>query len=206
MTSIFLVGPMGSGKSTVGRALARKIGYRFLDSDREIESRCGVDIPTIFDYEGESGFRDRESRMINELTNMPGIVLATGGGSILRDDNRAILKSRGHVILLQVDIKEQLRRVAFDTNRPLLQTADPAARLRALMEEREPIYKAVAHVEISTDSRRMYNVVTRILRHLKKVDVAIEPAPCEPLDGAPGEEPLTHGPGSPAISATDSTD
>ena len=94
MTSIFLVGPMGSGKSTVGRALANKIGYQFLDSDREIEARCGVDIPTIFDYEGESGFRDRESRMINELTNLPGIVLATGGGSVLREENRTYLQDR----------------------------------------------------------------------------------------------------------------
>lgn len=171
MTSIFLVGPMGSGKSTVGRALARKIGYRFIDSDREIEARCGVDIPTIFDYEGEAGFRDREARIINELTMLPGLVLATGGGAVLREANRQHLMSRGYVILLQVDIKEQLRRVGFDANRPLLQTADPEARLRSLMEEREPIYKSVADAEISTDSRRMYHVVSRILRHLKKCDI-----------------------------------
>lgn len=175
MTSIFLVGPMGSGKSTVGRALARKIGFRFIDSDREIEARCGVDIPTIFEYEGEAGFRDREARMIDELTNLPGIVLATGGGAVLRDANRVNLATRGHVILLQVDIKEQLRRVAFDSNRPLLQTDDPAARLKALMEEREPIYKKVADVAISTDSRRMYHVVSRILRHLKQEKICLEP-------------------------------
>ena len=190
MTSIFLVGPMGSGKSTVGRALANKIGYRFLDSDREIEARCGVDIPTIFDYEGESGFRDRESRMINELTQLPGLVLATGGGSVLRDENRTHLKSRGHVILLQVDIKEQLRRVAFDSNRPLLQTDDPAARLKALMEEREPIYKSVADVEISTDSRRMYHVVTRILRHLKQRALPLIPPTSESMGIPSGTEPL----------------
>ncbi len=204
MTSLFLVGPMGSGKSTVGRALANKIGYQFLDSDREIEARCGVDIPTIFDYEGEAGFRDRESRMIDELTNLPGIVLATGGGSILRDENRNHLKGRGHVILLQVDIKEQLRRVAFDSNRPLLKTDDPEARLKSLMEEREPIYKSVADIEISTDSRRMYHVVTRILRHLKKTEVPLEPAPKElrgvntrkeplkkPIGNRPGIDPKT---------------
>ncbi|MFK7852459.1 MAG: shikimate kinase AroK [Granulosicoccus sp.] len=179
MTSIFLVGPMGSGKSTVGRALARKIGFRFVDSDREIEARCGVDIPTIFDYEGEAGFRDREARMIDELTQQAGIVLATGGGSVLREANRSNLKNRGHVILLQVDIKEQLRRVAFDSNRPLLQTENPAARLKALMEEREPIYNEVAHVTISTDSRRMYHVVSRIMRHLKKADVCLDPPPSE---------------------------
>lgn len=190
MTSIFLVGPMGSGKSTVGRALANKIGYQFLDSDREIEARCGVDIPTIFDYEGEAGFRDRESRMIDELTKLPGIVLATGGGSILREQNREFLASRGHVILLQVDIKEQLRRVAFDSNRPLLKTDDPEARLKSLMEEREPIYKAVADVEISTDSRRMYHVVTRILRHLKKSKVTLEVAPKEKQELKAVKEPL----------------
>lgn len=174
MTSIFLVGPMGSGKTTVGRALARRIGFEFFDSDREIESRCGVDIPTIFDYEGEAGFRDREQRVIDELTAVPGIVLATGGGAILREVNRTHLATRGHVILLKVDIKEQLRRVAFDTNRPLLKTEDPEARLKALMLEREPIYKAVAHVEISTDSRRMYHVVGRILRHLKQQRICLD--------------------------------
>lgn len=177
MTSIFLVGPMGSGKSTVGRALARKIGYRFIDSDREIEARCGVDIPTIFDYEGEAGFRDRESRVIDELTRLPGLVLATGGGSVLREENRSHLMTRGHVVLLQVDIKEQLRRVGSDSNRPLLQSDDPRARLKALMEEREPIYKSVADVGISTDSRRMYHVITRILRHLKQADISLEPGP-----------------------------
>ena len=184
MTSIFLVGPMGSGKSTVGRALARKIGFRFIDSDREIEARCGVDIPTIFEYEGEAGFRDREARIIDELTQLPGIVLATGGGSVLREANRVNLSSRGHVILLQVDIKEQLRRVAFDSNRPLLQTDDPAARLKALMEEREPIYKKVADVAISTDSRRMYHVVSRILRHLRQEDICLEP-PIKAQQSAP---------------------
>ena len=174
MTNIFLVGPMGSGKSTVGRALARKIGFRFIDSDREIEDRCGVDIPTIFEYEGEQGFREREERIIDELTALPGIVLATGGGSILRDINRQHLMSRGCVILLQVDIKEQLRRVSCNTNRPLLQTADPEARLRALMEEREPIYKQVAHLQVSTDSRRMHHVVVRILRQLKQHKICLD--------------------------------
>lgn len=190
MTSIFLVGPMGSGKSTVGRALANKIGYQFVDSDREIEARCGVDIPTIFDYEGEVGFRDRESRMIDELTCLSGIVLATGGGSILREENRERLTSRGYVILLQVDIKEQLRRVAFDSSRPLLQTDNPEARLQSLMEEREPIYKALANVEISTDSRRMYHVVTRILRHLKKNKIDLQAVSNDELALPVGNEPL----------------
>ncbi len=168
MASIFLIGPMGSGKSTVGRALARKLDYSFFDSDREIEARCGVDIPTIFDYEGETGFRDREERIIDEFTNMPDVVLATGGGSILRQKNRDRLHRRGHVILLSVDIREQLRRVAFDANRPLLHGGNPEEKLRSLMEQRAPIYKSIAHVQVSTDARRMQHVVSRIYRHLKK--------------------------------------
>jgi len=165
---------MGSGKSTVGRALARRIGYRFFDSDRELEARCGVDIPTIFEFEGEKGFRDREERIIEELSAMPGVVLATGGGSVLRHTNRKCLSERGCVILLQVDIKEQLRRVAFDSNRPLLQTDDPEAKLRALMQERDPIYKSVAHLSVSTDSRRMHHVVSKILRLLRQHDVCLK--------------------------------
>ena len=167
MTSIFLIGPMGAGKSSVGRSLASKLRYEFYDSDREIEARCGVDIPTIFDYEGEIGFRDREAAMIDELTALPNIVLATGGGAILRDANKHCLRDRGHVVLLSVELKEQFRRIGLDNKRPLLNTADPKARLRALMQERAPTYKALAHVEIATDSRRMHHVVTRILRHLK---------------------------------------
>ncbi len=171
MSNIFLIGPMGSGKSTVGRALAKKIGYDFLDSDREIESRCGVDIPTIFDYEGEIGFRDREERIIDELSSQQKLVLATGGGSVLRESNRDHLKSRGYVILLSVDLDEQMRRVGSDTKRPLLKADDPKAILRKLMDERAPLYKSVADIEVSTDSRRMYHVVTRIIKHLKSNDV-----------------------------------
>ncbi len=167
MASIFLIGPMGAGKSSVGRSLANKLRYDFFDSDREIEARCGVDIPTIFDYEGEVGFRDREAAIIDELTALPNIVLATGGGAILRDENRLCLRERGHVILLSVELKEQFRRIGFDTRRPLLHTEDPEARLKALMKERAPIYESLAHVEIATDSRRMHHVVTRIIRHLK---------------------------------------
>lgn len=167
MASIFLIGPMGAGKSSVGRALANKLEYDFYDSDREIEARCGVDIPTIFDYEGEIGFRDREAAMIDELTTLPNTVIATGGGAILREANRVCLRERGYVVLLSVELKEQFRRIAFDTKRPLLHTEDPEARLRGLMEERAPIYESLAHVEIATDSRRMHHVVSRILRHLK---------------------------------------
>lgn len=173
--SIFLIGPMGAGKSSVGRALARRIGYRFVDSDREIVERCGVDIPTIFEYEGEAGFRDREARMLDELTSAPATVVATGGGAVLREGNRALLSSRGHVILLSVDLDEQMRRVAFDPNRPLLQTEDPRARLRTMMTERAPIYRALADIEIRTDARRMHHVVSRIIRHLRQHEVVGPP-------------------------------
>jgi len=174
--SIFLIGPMGAGKSSVGRALARRIGYRFVDSDCEIVERCGVDIPTIFEYEGEAGFRDREARMLDELTSRPATVVATGGGAVLRESNRTLLSSRGHVILLSVDLDEQMRRVAFDSNRPLLQTDDPRARLRSMMTERAPIYRAVADIEIHTDARPRHHVVARIIRHLRQHEVVGPPA------------------------------
>lgn len=166
MASIYLIGPMGAGKSTVGRALARKLDYDFYDSDREIEARCGVDIPTIFEYEGEIGFRDRESAVLEELTSLPDSVVATGGGSVLRAENREFLR-RGHVVLLSVDIKEQLRRVGSNNQRPLLQGADPEKKLNDLMAARGPIYQEACDVEISTDARRMHHVVNRILKHLK---------------------------------------
>lgn len=168
MTSFFLIGPMGSGKTSVGRQLARKLGYEFFDSDREIEARCGVDIPTIFEYEGEEGFRDRESSILDELTNRSRIVLSTGGGSVLREKNRELLSSRGYVVLLSVEVSEQLRRIGLNTNRPLLNTEDPEARLREIMIQRGPLYKSLADVEISTNSSRMQNVITRIIKHIAK--------------------------------------
>jgi len=166
MANLFLIGPMGAGKTSVGRALASRLDCPFFDSDREIEARCGVDIPTIFEFEGEPGFRDRETRIIEELTAETDIVLATGGGAILREENRRYLAERGHVILLSVDLPEQLRRVSRDNKRPLLADTDPEERLRKLWEARGPLYKSLADVEISTDSRRLVHVVNRILKHL----------------------------------------
>ena len=159
---------MGCGKTTVGKSLARKLGYPFLDSDREIESRCGVDIPTIFEFEGEAGFRRREVRIINELTKLEPAVIATGGGSILDPRNRKRLHQRGHVILLSVDIKEQLRRVSLNKGRPLLAVDDVEARLTKLMSERRALYEEAAHHTVSTNSSRMQNVVTKIMRHLQR--------------------------------------
>ncbi len=159
---------MGSGKTSVGRQLARKLKLSFYDSDREIESRCGVDIPTIFEYEGEQGFRDRESTILEELTAMPNIVLATGGGSVLREENRTLLAERGYVVLLSVELKEQLRRVSLNNNRPLLRDVNPEQRLREIMQEREPLYRELADVTINTNGGRMQNVITRLTRHINQ--------------------------------------
>ena len=171
MANLILIGPMGAGKTSVGRALANRLQRTFYDSDREIEERCGVDIPTIFEFEGEEGFRERETRIIEQLSGESDIVLATGGGAVLREQNRSYLASRGYVILLSVELKEQIRRVSRDNRRPLLADIDPETRLQQLWEARAPLYRSVADVEVSTDSRRMQHVVNRILKHLKSNDV-----------------------------------
>ncbi|MEJ2390919.1 MAG: shikimate kinase AroK [Gammaproteobacteria bacterium] len=153
--SIFLVGPMGVGKTTIGRQLASLMGYEFVDSDREIESRTGASIPWIFDMEGEEGFRRREQNIINELSARPGIVLATGGGAVIKPENRACLKQRGIVVYLRADIDELLARTRNDKNRPLLQTEDPRSRLEALIREREPWYLDVADITFDTQHQNI---------------------------------------------------
>ncbi len=163
---IFLVGPMGAGKTSVGRQLARRLGLEFVDADHEIERRTGVDIPYIFEVEGEAGFRERERRVLAELTLRPGIVLATGGGAVLDEANRAVLAARGTVVYLHASVGEQLRRTRGDRRRPLLQVADPAARLAELMAVREPLYRAVADLVVETDGRGVRSVVGEIVRRL----------------------------------------
>jgi shikimate kinase len=165
--NIFLVGPMGAGKSTVGRQLAETLSFDFKDSDREIQARTGVDIPTIFEYEGEEGFRQRERQVIDELSGGDGIVLATGGGAVLRPDNRQDLTARGLVIYLHCSPEQQYSRTARDRNRPLLHTEDPLARLRELMEERDPLYRQVADMVVSTERRGTSSVVKEIRRRLE---------------------------------------
>ncbi len=176
MARIFLIGPMGSGKSTVGKSLARKLQFEFYDSDREIEARCGVDIPTIFEFEGETGFRKRERKVITELAKLDNVIIATGGGAILNRANRKTLRDSGHVILLSVDLEEQLRRVSLNRNRPLLQVGDVEEKLRSLMEERRSLYESTAHHVVSTDSSRMQNVVAKITRHLVRSEIITLPA------------------------------
>jgi len=164
--NIFLVGPMGAGKSTIGKRLAHILGADFVDSDREIEKHTGADIPLIFELEGEAGFRQRESHILDELTQRSNIVLATGGGSILLPYNQEILKNRGKVVYLHTTVAQQLQRTRRDQNRPLLQTADPEKKLRELFETRDPIYRQLAAVIINTDGRSIHSVSQEITRKL----------------------------------------
>jgi shikimate kinase len=165
--SLFLTGPMGAGKSTIGRQLAKQLRMVFYDSDREIEHRTGVDIPLIFELEGEPGFRKRERLVIDELTSLPNIVLATGGGVVLDPDNRCYLAERGLVIYLHASVNQQLARTKHDRNRPLLQTDDPRKRLEDLMQVRDPLYREIADLVIDTDGKRVMAVVNQIIRKLK---------------------------------------
>lgn len=158
---------MGSGKSTIGRLLAKELRLPFKDSDKVIEERTGADIPWIFDVEGEQGFRERERAAIAELCAENGLVMATGGGAVLREDNRQALKHGGRVIYLHASIEQQIERTSRDRNRPLLQTADPAAVLRNLMAMRDPLYREIADIIIETDERPPRLVVLQILDRLK---------------------------------------
>jgi len=168
LRNVFLIGPMGAGKSTIGRLLAKELKYPFKDSDREIEERTGADIPWIFDVEGEEGFRQREEAMIAELVHEDGIVLATGGGVVMRPANRAALKAGGLVVYLRTSVEQQLQRTANDRQRPLLQTADPEAVLRDLMARRDPLYREIADLIIETDQRGPKVVVNAILARLQE--------------------------------------
>ena len=148
---------MGAGKTTIGRQIASELSLEFFDSDHEIENRTGVTITHIFDIEGETGFRKRETAILDELTTKKGIVLATGGGAILKAENRQFLMSRGTIIYLYADIETLLERTSKDRNRPLLQTEDPQAVLKELFEIRDPLYRETADIIIDTgkDSARL---------------------------------------------------
>lgn len=150
--NIFLVGPMGAGKSTIGRLLAQELGFEFVDSDQYVEDTTGVSIPYIFEVEGEDGFRDREAKAIALLTTQPQVVLATGGGAILREENRMQLMQNGIVIYLNVSPEAQFERVRFDSQRPLLQNDDPKGVLEKLYEFRHPLYLSSANYIVFSDN------------------------------------------------------
>ncbi len=166
--NIFLVGPMGVGKSTIGKQLAAKIGLEFRDSDLEIQKRTGVDIPTIFEFEGEAGFRKREQAILDELTRQRGVVVSTGGGVVLDAASRQYLTARGIVIYLLCSPEQQFARTQKDRSRPLLQTKNPLAKLQELMAQRDPLYRQVADHIISTERRNAASVTKEIIQRVSE--------------------------------------
>lgn len=168
--NIYLIGLMGAGKTTIGRQLARTLSVPFYDSDKAIEESTGVDIPTIFEFEGEQGFRDREQKMIQQLTQMEGIILATGGGAILREENCKLLKENGFIVYLQCSVARILERTRRDTQRPLLKTANLRERIETLFVQREPLYLSCADYKIDTGIMQSKAVVNHILEEYRSVN------------------------------------
>jgi len=179
--NVYLVGMMAVGKTTIGRHLASRLGFEFLDTDQVIEQRAGADITWIFELEGEDGFRDREQQVIGELTARDGLVLATGGGAVLRAENRTRLNNRGCVVYLNSDIELLVERTREDKRRPLLQGDDVRGRIEALTTERGPLYESVAHFEIDVGYRSPKSIAADI-EHL------IRSAYHAPVDVVPGED------------------
>ena len=164
--NLILVGPMGAGKSAVGRQLARLLHMDFIDSDDEIESRTGVDIPFIFEKEGEEGFRKREAKVIDDLSKKEGIVLATGGGAVVDPQSRSRLGARGFVVYLYTTVEQQLSRTQRGRSRPLLENGDPRQTLDELMNQRDPMYREIADLIVETDGRKVKAVANEILERL----------------------------------------
>lgn len=164
--NIFLIGPMGAGKSAVGRHLARTLHLSFVDSDDEIESRTGVDIPFIFEKEGEEGFRRREASVIDDLSKIDGVVLATGGGAVVDPQNRSLLGGRGYVVYLYTTVDQQMSRTQRGRERPMLETADPRATLEELLATRDPMYREIADLVVETDGRKVKSVANDIIEQI----------------------------------------
>jgi len=165
---IFLIGPMGAGKTTIGRMVARDTGFAFADSDDLIEERTGVDITTIFDYEGEAGFRERESQMLKKLSTQARKVIATGGGAVLSAENRELMKNSGFVVYLKVSIRQAIFRTRKDTKRPILQNGDPREIFTRLAKERNPLYESIANCTVDTDQHKTAILKEMIINHYQQ--------------------------------------
>jgi shikimate kinase len=166
--NIYLVGLMGAGKTTIGRSLAKRLGWHFIDTDKEIELRTGVSIPTIFEIEGEEGFRKRESQVITEAATKNAWVVATGGGGVLREENRAAMRESGFVVYLNVSPRMLWERTRHDKNRPLLQVADPLSKLSQLFNARDPLYREVANLVVDGGRMSAQGVLQHLLKELSE--------------------------------------
>jgi len=164
--NIFLIGPMGAGKSAVGRYLARALHLSFVDSDDEIESRTGVDIPFIFEKEGEEGFRKREAVVIDDLSKLDSVVLATGGGAVIDVNSRSLLGGRGFVVYLFTSVDQQVSRTRKGRDRPLLDSVDPRETLQELLDTRDPLYREIADIVVETDGRKVKSVADEIIEQV----------------------------------------
>ena len=167
-TNVFLIGPMGSGKTSIGQRLARLLDLEFLDCDHELEVATGASVSLIFDVEGEEGFRSRETRMLEQLTAQSNVLVATGGGVILNEENRNILRERGTVVYMKTSVSQQLRRLNRDRSRPLLQTADRREKLTRLAEERNPLYREIADIEFPARNSGLDSVAEELARIIRK--------------------------------------
>ncbi len=165
--NIFLVGPMGSGKTSIGQRVAALLGLQFFDCDHELEKQTGASVSLIFDVEGEEGFRARETKMLDELTSRTGVLVATGGGVILRAENRRLLQDRGTVVYLKTSVSQQLKRLARDRTRPLLQTADRRKKLEAMALQRNPLYQELADIEFPAQNRALDSVAHQLAETIK---------------------------------------
>jgi len=186
--NIFLVGLMGAGKTSVGRLLAKRFDKTFYDCDHEIERRTGVKIPVIFDIEGEAGFRARESAVLRELTLLHDIVLATGGGAVVREENRRALKENGTVVYLRASLDDLWQRTRHDRNRPLLQTTDPRAKLEQLFRQRDPLYHEVATLVVDTGSQSLRSLAHQLEQRLREHFRS----PARPARSTPEPDGLQH--------------
>jgi shikimate kinase len=175
-SNIFLIGMMGAGKTTIGRALARRLGLEFADTDRELVERTGVSVATIFEIEGEEGFRRRESALLAELCARSGLVVATGGGVVLQEANRERMRASGTVVYLRARLERLWERTRHDSSRPLLATPDPRATLTRLLEAREPLYLACAHVVVDTGSQSATTLATRVAALLRDQGAPVDSA------------------------------